>query len=593
VLASATTISVGVLALSSLLKLPALPNCPAVFLPTTSASIRLYCAELAANKQTAADLLEAIALVDSLPEDHPLRPEINQKIEAWSLDLLDLADTAFDEGRMEEAIAIVEQIPADTTAHDEIAARLEEWQRIWAAAEDIYQQAEAALMQEDMRQAFNHATRLLSVGNAYWATTKYEELVALINATREEINQLAQARRLADRGGAANLREAIRLAREISPNSRAYAAAQRLIAELGEDMMDLAERILDGGDSSEAIALVRSIPPELNMQDEVQDFINLAMAQAQAWNGTVADLEAAIIQAQRLSQNRPLYGRAQRLINRWQLEIRDVRQLDMARQLAVPGDIPALQAAIAEARQVPVGNPRADEAQELIDRWTARIQTIEDQPYLDRAEQLARGGTVSAWQAAIAEASQIGSGRVLYDEAQSNIQRWTAQIQRVQDQPYLDEARRLANGGDLSAAIATAEQISAGRALYNDAQAEIRAWRTQRDGQSRLRDAYDAASIGTPTMLITAIEIANQVPPGNPSRSEADRMINTWSQSLLEQARMQAPIDLNAAIAIAASIPPRTEAYAAAQLELQTWRQLQQPWQPQPQIPDNDEATDS
>lgn len=580
IMASITTIGLGGVALASLLKLPSLPNCPAIFLPTSSASIRLYCAELAANKQTAEDLLEAIAQIDSLPDDHPLRPEINQKIEAWSLDLLDLADAAFDAGRLEEAIAIVERIPDDTTAHAEIAARIEEWQRIWANATEIYQQAETALGQEDLRQAFNYSTQLLSVGNRYWATTKYEELVALITATREAIDQLASARRLADRGGADNLQEAIRLAREISPNSRAYPAAQRLIAELGDRLFDLAEIILDGGDSDRAIALVRSIPPELDMQDEVQDFINLAMAQNQAWGGTVSDLESAIIQAQRLAQNRPLYGRAQRLISQWQLEIRDVRQLDLAKQLAVPGDIPALQAAINEASQVPAGNPRAGEAQELIDRWTARIQTIEDQPYLDRAQQLARGGNIPAWQAAINEANQVQPGRALYAEAQDNISRWTAQIQRVQDQPYLDEARRLANNGNLPAAIATAQQIGAGRTLYDDAQQLIRTWQAQTEGQSRMADAYEAASIGTPTMLTTAIQLADQVPVSNPSRAEADRMINQWSQTLLAMAQRQSMIDLETAIAIAASIPPRTEAYAEAQLLVRDWRAMLA--QPQP-----------
>ncbi|WP_156120595.1 hypothetical protein [Neosynechococcus sphagnicola] len=65
---------VGLLAVALLLKLPALPNCPAIFWPMASASMRLYCAQVAANKQTVADLLEAISLVNSLPADHPRPP---------------------------------------------------------------------------------------------------------------------------------------------------------------------------------------------------------------------------------------------------------------------------------------------------------------------------------------------------------------------------------------------------------------------------------------------------------------------------------------------------------------------------------------
>ena len=79
--------------MAMLLKLPAAPNCPAIFWPLASASVRLHCAQVAANKETVDDLLEAIALVDSLPKDHPLRPEIDRHIEEWSLDILKIGDT--------------------------------------------------------------------------------------------------------------------------------------------------------------------------------------------------------------------------------------------------------------------------------------------------------------------------------------------------------------------------------------------------------------------------------------------------------------------------------------------------------------------
>jgi hypothetical protein len=61
VLAGVTTTGVGVVAIAILLKLPAAPNCPAVFWPLATATVRLHCAEVAANKQTVKDLLEAIA----------------------------------------------------------------------------------------------------------------------------------------------------------------------------------------------------------------------------------------------------------------------------------------------------------------------------------------------------------------------------------------------------------------------------------------------------------------------------------------------------------------------------------------------------
>ena len=69
------------------------------------------------------------------------------------------------------------------------------------------------------------------------------------------------------------------------------------------------------------------------------------------------------------------------------------------------------------------------------------MQTIEDRPYLDRAEQLAMLEDTNSLQAAVTEASQIRRGRALYREAQSKISAWTESIQKIQDQPILDQAQ--------------------------------------------------------------------------------------------------------------------------------------------------------
>jgi soluble cytochrome b562 len=558
--------------LALLLKLPAIPNCPSIFWPTASASLRLYCGQLAANKRTVGDLLEAIALINSLPDDHPMRPEVNRNIEMWSLTILDLAEEAFQQGKLQDAIDTTNQIPSNTSARHRIKEQVQRWKSIWAEAEKIYQDAEKAMIQQDLPQAFRIAVHLLSVGNTYWETTKYQELTNLLTDAREDGNKLARARRLADQERLSNFLDAIKLVEEVKPNSPAYTAAQRLMVELGKDMMASAEATLEEGDANAAIAIARQIPEKAGLRPESQDFIMLAMARAQAWGGTVADLESAIIQAQRLDRDRPLYDRAQTLISRWQLEIQDVNRLEIARQLAEPGGIADLSAAIAEAELIPAGNPRAHEAQADIDRWTAKIQTMEDQPYLDQADQWARGGDINSLQAAINEASRIREGRALYDEARRRIRDWTRRIQRTQDQPYLDQARQLAAAGNLPAAIATAQHIQSGRALYEEAQADIRAWQAQTEGQARLQDAYSAASIGTYSTLLQAIRTAEQVPNNSPARTEADRMINLWSQQILEIAQRQAVYDLEGAIAIASTIPPRTEAYAQAQLQIQTWR---------------------
>lgn len=563
----------GGLAAALLLKLPTLPNCPSIFWPTASGSLRMYCAQLAANKQTVEDLLEAIALVNELPQDHPLRPEVNRSIEEWSKAILDLAEEAFQTGNLEEAIAIANKIPEDTSAHALIEDRIERWKSIWAEAEAIYQEAEAAIEKQDLRTAFAVAVRLLYVGNTYWKTTKYQELNTIIETARVEGSKLSRARALIRRGRLSNLLAAIKLLEEIKSNSPGYAQAQPLMVEIGEKMMDLAEAQLDRQDAQEALSIVQQIPERAGLQAAIQDFTYLATAYETAWGGTAADLETAIIEAQRLERDRPLYSRAQRLISQWQLEIQDLNRLEMARQIAQSGTLEDLTAAIAEAQLVPRNNPRGEEAREQIAEWTIQVQTMEDNPLLAEANRLASGGDVTSLQSAINQASRIQEGRALYSEARQRIREWTSRLQTIQDQPYLDRAQQLADAGDIEQAIATAQQIGSGRALYNEAQTAINRWQNQSQGQSLMQRAYDNASIGTTSMLLNAIRIANQVPAGSAARTEADQMIDVWSQEILRIAETEAAYDLERAIATAQSIPSRTAAYAAAQLQIQAWQE--------------------
>ncbi|MBD3880308.1 chromosome segregation ATPase [Phormidium tenue FACHB-886] len=618
-------IGLGTYSAATLFFLPDVPNCPAIFLPTASASMRLYCAQMLADKRTVEDLLKAITLVDGLPADHPLRPEIDRNINNWSQEILKLAEELFQNGELDKAIGTAKRIPAATTAHQRVEQQIKTWQEIWGKAEKIYQDAEADMQRNDLRQAFLTATRLLAVGNTYWETTKYQELTKLITDTRVDGGKLDKARGIADEGGVENVLAALKLMEEVKPESHLYKEATTRIGELGRQLLDLADAALDRQNYTEATRIVAEIPDRANLKNEIQDFKTIAQAKAQSWGGTVDDLQAAIVQAQKLKRDRPLFGEAQQLISRWQLEIQDVARLERARQIAEGGTVGDLSAAVAEAQQIPAGNPRGQEAQEAIDKWTDTIQTVEDRPYLDRADQYASGGDIPALQRAINEASRIGAGRALYADADQRIRNWTDRIQRIQDQPildqaralaaqgdlrsainvarrigegrslsadaasdikgwtnrseqledgpYLERARLLANQGDLPAAIATAEQIQSGRALYDEAQADIQTWRSQSDGQDRLQQAYNAARIGTSPMLVSAIQIADEISSDSPQREQADRLIEQWSYQILQIAESQAQNNPSEAIAIAEGIPEGTAAYSTAQQEIQSWRQ--------------------
>lgn len=574
---------VGLTAVALLLKLPAVPNCPATFWPTASASMRLYCAQLAANKQTAENLLQAIALVEDLPADHPLRPEINRYIEDWSADILKIGDQKFQAGQLEEAIKIARRIPTGVAAQKLVDQKIEKWQKIWSGAQAIFDKTEAQLRQSNWVQAFREAVKLTEVDNKYWATTKYEQLRGLIKLAKVASAQLDKAHELSQSDSIDDLVAAIKQAEKISPQSYAFKEAQKLIAECGKKLFKIAEYRLEQRNGKGVLEVAEKIPASVKLQPQKDDLINLGNALTQAAVGNVSGLEAAINSVQKVVAGRPLFAKGQILLARWQKEVQDITQLEKARTFASSGLVTDLKTAINEAKSIPSGNPRYSEASTEISRWTRQVETIEDQPLLDRATQMANFGGQPSLQEAINEASRVGKGRALYKQAQEKVGQWTDSIQRQQDQPFLDQARNLASAGNIPAAISTAQQIRSGRALYQDAQNDIDTWQAEIRGQQRLQEAYSAASPGTTDALGEAIRVARQVPSSSSSRADAREMINRWSNQLLAIAQDRSTYNIREAINIAKLIPSSAQAYDAAQTQMQSWQKILEP--PPPPIP--------
>jgi hypothetical protein len=437
---------IGILSAVSLFRIPNLPNCRAIFWLTASATTRLQCAEAYAEQRSLDGYLDAIALVDALPPDHPLRAEIDLKIEAWAEEILTLAEATFQTGQISEAIAMVRRIPDHTTAYAAVGEQVGEWNQIWEEAETIYAAAETDLRALEFQEAFNKAIQLLQVGNDYWETVKFDELTTKITAAREEMNELGRAKRLVQQGTLKAMTEAIAIAQGIDEQSPLYNEAQSVLRQLGQDLLALAESSLDRRDAATASQFLDAIPPELGMQAQTADMRTIIDATTLSWQGGLTGLEGGIVRLQSISQDRPLYAKAQTLMRRWQEEVQGRSQLEWARQLAAPGTVADLQTAIAEAQQIDRTNPAWDDAAAEIERWRDQIQTTQDRPILAQADQLAQVGNLNA---AIAMARQVTPGRALYPEAKDKIDRWRGQIQRAEDRPILAQAQQLANSGQL------------------------------------------------------------------------------------------------------------------------------------------------
>jgi hypothetical protein len=585
----------GSLATLTLVRLPQVSDCPRMFWPLASASLRIYCAQSTAETKTANGLLDAIGLIEAIPVDHPLRPQVDRYLQRWSLDLIDATEALFQDGKLNEALASLKRIPLKRlpcTTKDcprkEVERRGKRWQKIWAEAEKIFKEAEKSLIQQEWNKAAEVATLLLSVDNRYWRTAKYDEISQQIQDVRGTNSQLAKARDLAENGDADSLAKAIDLVSSIPPTSRLYPVAQGAIAKFSRKLLDLAEVALDRKDYSEALAIIDKIPSRARLDKDIRDFKTLAQAQSQTWSGTVSDIQAAIAQAKSIGADRPLYSRAQKLASRWARDIEDIARLERARTIAAKGQIPDLMTAIAEVSLIPQSNPRWKEAQDLMDGWTAEVETREDQPVLAQAEQYAQANSLQGYQAAIAEASRIRSGRALHKDAQNRVSEWSQRLASLRDQPFLDQARQLALSGNLSDAIAVAQRIPNGSGIYDSARTEIESWQTQLGAEQYLTQARQSAlrSGDNPDSIVTAIQLADRVPRQSALRYEADLDIEDWSNRLLQIAQGQADYDINAAIAIAGRVPQGTDAYNAAQQQIQLWQSQIAAPVPEPIAPD-------
>jgi hypothetical protein len=572
---------IGYSATSMLLKLPKTQSCDRVFWPFASASVRLYCAQSAAEDKELEGLLSAIKLVASLPKDHPLRPEIDRNIERWATSILELGEAQFQSGKLDTAIATARRIPNDVSAKKIVETKITQWKSIWSDAEKTYQMVEQKLREADWNGAFTWAVRLTDSSNEYWATTKYEESVDQINIAQEENASITKAQTQVSTGNIDELLLAIDKADNIKQNSYAYQQAQEVIAQGKEKLITIIEQLIEQRKWQELLQVTGRIPKSLKLENRRRDWQILANAGSSSKLDTVFGMEEAIEEIQKIDKKSEYYQLSQTLKNRWQLETQDIARLSQARELAEVGTISNLREAIAEAELIPNGNPRYGDARREIADWRGQIQTIEDQPILSRARELSYGNSINAWRRAIAEARLIESNSPLYDEAQKDVRSWRASIERVEDRPILEEAQSFANVNNYPAAIATAKKIGSGRSLYSEAQNEIATWQREIDGQRYLREANEVASQGTPEDLARAIRIARQASTRSSVGFQMVQDINEWSEQILAIARQTADDSLERAIEIARQVPSGTDSYTPAQKEIKIWQIRLNPPQPE------------
>ncbi|MBW4659361.1 MAG: hypothetical protein KME15_11850 [Drouetiella hepatica Uher 2000/2452] len=467
---------------------------------------------VARNKVDQSDMKGAMAIISHIPKNTEIYADVQKSVTRWKkqwaageaiankalvamkqqkwddayAQIAILNESSYDYWRLNRAVALAQQLGAEKQA----------WQVLNQAKKVVvdgspYQLSQAiALAQQVPPNTYAQAETHVQVQQ--WS----QKLLRLGIAKWKEGDTTSAATLL-------RLPDSVTILPELAPEMAdlmQFAGAYRLAGRISSRWLPSVGQIWD---MQEAIAAIQQVKPDSpfypqaqihrkNWQTQLQDMIQLQYASAIASLGQRDSFKLAVSQAQKIGVDRPRRGQAQTLIFFWTGEMQRVEDqpyLARAKALAQSGQIPALKAAIAEAKLIAPNRTLSKPSQDLIASWQAQIETLEDQPILNQAIALAEQGDLEE---AIDRAGKIRAGRALYAQAQGKVSDWQFQIiinaQIAADQPILDRASALANNGDLTLAISVASQISPGRALYDQAQGAISRWRVERDSIINARE---------------------------------------------------------------------------------------------------------
>ena len=527
-------------------KAPPAPQCDKIA-AWSADSERLSCAQIAADSGTLGDILKGIALVEDWQLGHPLYNQAQGLLKQWTESLLILAREKLDQQDLDGAIAIAKKVPKDSPLYKEVQQDIVSWQEARNIGQKIYDTFQAALKKQAWDDASVALSRLANVNDPTWQKRLVESRKQLDTEKMAGVT-LKQARDFAQTNVPEQWGNAIALTDPINRKTFVWETAQKDIERWRSKIFDLAiDQMVNRKKSAIALALVKTIPSNIDLSPEQQQFVHWAQASEIVSSNDNAPMLQQLGQIAlghqliaQIPEGSRFYTRAKALLPQLDIQGEDVVQIEVARSIAELGPLPFIQGAIAQAEQVLPKNPRRVQAQTLIAQWRKEAQRLEDSPLLAQAQLLAKGGGVAQFRQAASLMDQVPSGRALYTEAQRRKGTWIAQAQTLEDQPILTQARAQANSGNLSQAIQTARQVASGRSLYSEAQREIGGWGDQLQAIADRAIMERAAALAAKGNLSQAIDTASGVSSGAVG-GEARSSISQWSTERESLRRYQAP----------------------------------------------------
>jgi hypothetical protein len=525
----ATSTFTGAIAFQWLTGLPPVPSCRKLFNATLSDSGQLYCADQSARKGDEASLSAALRLAGSITESDPLFEQSRQLSDHWSESILVLARKKVETGDLKKGIALAQKVPKTSGVHASAQAMIQDWQGNWQKGDVTFKKAKEAIQDQNWGLAMEQVRDLMQLGSSYWQG-QADKIVKEMSVEQEAFYKIASAQAIADYGSPDDFAKAIQTVSKIDPKRLARKRMGEKIDEWSEKLVAIAKSAQSNGDYAQMVNAAQKVPPTAKVANVAASYLQLGRAGTAAKDETLwSAIQAHALSAQ-IDANTPVYDLSKTQRQKWEGQIQSWGQLAIAKWFAGVDQVSGYSLATEQAAMITPDQPRRVEAQTLIASWTKQIGSLQDRQFMARAQQMAVENTIVSLQTAMTEAGKVLSGQPLRDAAQTLVAQWEGAIQRIEDQPILDQAIALAKKGDLTAAIQTADKIGSNRALRQDAQARVGEWIAQTQAAEDRPILNDADALASEGRLSEAIARASDIGSNRAVYGEAQSRISDWAE---------------------------------------------------------------
>ena len=519
----------GAVAFQWLTGLPPQQNCRKLFKATLSDSGQLFCADQAARKGDEASLSSALALAGSIGEDNPLFEQSRQLSNHWSESILVLARQKVEAGDLKKGIALAQKVPKTSAVHASSQAMIQDWQTNWQKGEATFKKAKVAIQDQNWGLAMEQVRDLVQIGSSYWQG-QADKIVKEMSVEQEAFYKIASAQQLADSGRPEDFAKAIQAVSKIDPKRLARKRVGEKIEEWSAKLVDVAKSAQANGNYAQMVDAAQKVPPTTKVAKVASSYLQLGRAGMASKDDTLWSAIQAQALAAQIDTSTPVYETSKKQRQKWEGQIQSWGQLAIAQWFAGMDQVSGYHVATEQAAMVGPNQPRRVQAQTLIASWKKQVDSFQDRQFMARAQQMAVDNTIASLQSAMTEAGKVLSGQPLRNAAQTLVAQWGDGIQRIEDQPILDQAIALAKAGDLNAAIQTADKIASNRALHRDAQARAGEWMAQIQSVEDRPILNEADGLASDGRLTEAINRASDIGGNRAMYGEAQSRISDWSE---------------------------------------------------------------